>query len=198
MRIKLTREFYIPKGAVVIKDKNSTAVAYLYATNKGEPVVKCFAGKRAKPDYHYKYKTMAAAHKKIADHAIETWAVEETKKASRAARSSADRGLDVGDVLRCSWGYDQTNIDYYQVLRLVGKKSVEIIAICADSKETGNMKGDSVPSVGEFKKDAKPMIKRATKGAVRIESYANAYKMEPAAIVAGAAVYKSSHWTAYA
>lgn len=32
----------------------------------------------------------------------------------------------VGDILRCSWGYDQTNVDYYQVVALVGVSSVRI------------------------------------------------------------------------
>lgn len=32
----------------------------------------------------------------------------------------------VGDILRCSWGYDQTNIDFYKVVAVVGKASVRI------------------------------------------------------------------------
>ena len=33
--------------------------------------------------------------------------------------------LQVGDILKSSWGYDQTNIDYYEVTRLAGKTMVE-------------------------------------------------------------------------
>lgn len=32
----------------------------------------------------------------------------------------------VGDILIASWGYDQTNVDYYQVVALVGTSSVRI------------------------------------------------------------------------
>lgn len=32
----------------------------------------------------------------------------------------------VGDILRCSWGYDQTNIDFYKVIAVPGKASVRL------------------------------------------------------------------------
>lgn len=37
--------------------------------------------------------------------------------------------LEVNDILYSSWGYDQTNIDYYKVKRLVGKTMVEVVQI---------------------------------------------------------------------
>lgn len=37
-------------------------------------------------------------------------------------------GADVGDVLVCSWGYDQTNVDYYKVTRRT-KASVWIVKV---------------------------------------------------------------------
>ena len=35
----------------------------------------------------------------------------------------------VGDIFYNSWGYDQTNIDYYKVKKLVGKASVILVPI---------------------------------------------------------------------
>lgn len=35
-------------------------------------------------------------------------------------------GVQVGDVFRCSWGYDQTNEDFFQVVALVGSGSVRV------------------------------------------------------------------------
>ncbi len=55
-------------------------------------------------------------------------------------------GVKVGDVFVESWGYDQTNIDYYEVVRLM-PQSVELIHIPA--KTTGE--GTSlrlIPDVG--------------------------------------------------
>lgn len=47
--MRMTREFYIPKGAVKVADKQSDAVAYLYSTPAGQPAVRVFYGKQSKP-----------------------------------------------------------------------------------------------------------------------------------------------------
>lgn len=35
-------------------------------------------------------------------------------------------GVQVGDLFVCSWGYDQTNVDFVQVVALCGKSSVRV------------------------------------------------------------------------
>ena len=46
---------------------------------------------------------------------------ERPQVATLSPGGAAERdGLKVGDVLRSSWGYDQTNVDYYEVVELVG------------------------------------------------------------------------------
>lgn len=53
--------------------------------------------------------------------------------------------LEVNDILYSSWGYDQTNIDYYKVKKLVGKTMVEVVKI--ESKladEQGSYTTDTV------------------------------------------------------
>lgn len=37
--------------------------------------------------------------------------------------------LQVGDILSSSWGYEQTNVDFYQVQRLAGKTMVEVVKV---------------------------------------------------------------------
>lgn len=62
----------------------------------------------------------------------------------------------VGDILVSSWGYDQTNIDYYEVVG-VTKASVKIRAIgkvMAESAHENNSTNDVVaPRVGEYTDD---------------------------------------------
>lgn len=40
-----------------------------------------------------------------------------------------NEGISVGDIFCSSWGYEQTNISYYQVTRIVGKTMVELSLI---------------------------------------------------------------------
>lgn len=107
---------------------------------------------------------------------------------------TAAREVEIGDVLMASWGYEQTNIDYYMVIELVGKVSVKIVKIGAHREETGFMSGICTPDkttiIGE------PMKKRVKGTRVKIDDVCTAYKITPE-IMDGQEVYKPNHWTAY-
>lgn len=55
---------------------------------------------------------------------------ETGRTASRktAMPSPADLGVMVGDIFYCSWGYDQTNVEFYEVIRLTGA-GVEVLPV---------------------------------------------------------------------
>lgn len=98
----------------------------------------------------------------------------------------------VGDILRCSWGYDQTNVDWYQVIA-VTKASVKIRAIASKLVEDNGSTTLVAPCKGSFldpgntykKDDPAYTVKGATKRfrpaydgdgySVKIESYSSAY-----------------------
>lgn len=161
-------------------------------------LAKCFLGKAARPAWFYRLTPEQLAGK--ADRELKiAQAKLDAKAAAKAARKEATFDVKVGDVFRSSWGYDQTNVDYYQVTRMVGAQSVEIRRIGAVSWGTEFMQGRSVPAVDDFR--GKPMVKRLRAcgdgtAAVRITSFADAYKMEP--VVEGVPAYASTAWTAYA
>lgn len=56
--------------------------------------------------------------------------IDDAKAAKSAAQKAAKNPFKVGDLLYDSWGYDQTNIDFYQVTE-VGKMSVVIRRIAS-------------------------------------------------------------------
>jgi hypothetical protein len=57
--------------------------------------------------------------------------------------------IKVGTVFRYSWGYGQTNVNWFEAVR-VSEKSVWIREIAAEVKETGMMCGESKPVRGKF------------------------------------------------
>ena len=69
--------------------------------------------------------------------------------------------VDVGQIFVCSWGYGQTNVDYYKVIEVLNK-SVVIAPIGQTRNYTGSMQGECVPD------STKVGTKRMTK---RINSY---------------------------
>jgi hypothetical protein len=104
------------------------------------------------------------------------------------------RKLVVNDVLRASWGYDQTNIDYFLITKLVGKASVEVVEIGQQSDPTGNMSGVCVPDIN--KRKGEPMIRRVDGEAVRINECVRAYKADYQ-LIGEVKVFKPDNYSSY-
>jgi hypothetical protein len=111
----------------------------------------------------------------------------------------AKHNVKLGDIFCCSWGYDQTNVDYYEVTKVMGSM-VEVREIGQQREDTAWLQGECAPAPGHF--IGKPMRKRVNvcsgTPSIKVYSFAYAYRIEPLAEVAGAKVYEVSHWTAYA
>ena len=79
----------------------------------------------------------------------------ENEKAEKRARNAAARNAPApeiyveGAVLYTNWGYDQTNVEWYQVVARKGMTAT-IRALKCDYTETGFMSGRTAPVVGEF------------------------------------------------
>lgn len=188
----MKREFYIPKDGREIKDKNTDAVVYLTEhTDHAGNVVYClhgFCGKRNKPDFHYRYRTPEARDEEIKYYFDSRKATLEYKKNLRKEHKAAKRGVEVGDILVASWGYEQTNIDYYQVTDMIGKTMVEVRKINGEHVEdTSWMTGKSKPSKDNFTDD-EPMRRVAKNGGVKIDSVRWAHKCGENTV---------HNWTAY-
>lgn len=88
--------------------------------------------------------------------------------------------IKVGDIFKCSWGYDQTNVDFYQVTKL-NKATVTVCQINAHTVESGMMCGETSPIPGLF--IGEPMVKRL-KGegdntCFRVNSFSHAFLTNP-------------------
>jgi hypothetical protein len=120
------------------------------------------------------------------------------RRANAKERRAAGHRLNVGDVLRASWGYDQTNVDFYQVTARIGVTMVEVRPIGQQREETGSMSGTCTPIVDAFK-GAPQRCRVSVQGdGVTIDSVRRAYRMEPTATIAGVKVFAPSSWSSYA
>jgi len=173
MRMVMPREFYIPKsGARLVDNGGTDASVYVYET-AGKPYAIAFHGKASKPDWHYSFRSEASRDERIAQFIAGRKSHAEYR-AKCKAETVKPHTLKVGDILSSTWGYDQTNVDYYEVTRVPGPMSVEIRQIAANSSaEEGFMTARCWAAPGKF--IGKPMIKRAnSSNSVRIASYASA------------------------
>jgi len=151
-----------------------------------------FIGRRSKPEWHFRFTDEEAREKSIEQFFAGRESYATYKAEQKANRKS--RALEVGDILRSTWGYEQTNVDFYQVTRLVGKTMVEIRQIGSRITEDLYMQGECWPVPDHF--IGPPMRKRPSSydgKSVSITSFSSAFKMEPDEN----GEYASTRWTAY-
>lgn len=133
MRVQHSREFYIPKGSVKVSPKSGGVVFYVYNDRfDGRPSAVCFIGRAQKPSWNHWFSSEANRAKKIAN-TIAGVEAHAAMNAKRKADRSAPHRWEAGLVLYGSWGYDQTNVDFFEVVRVVGAHMVEIQKVGSQS-----------------------------------------------------------------
>lgn len=188
---KPNREFWIPKGAtkVVFKDIPGSAV-YFKVHSETYTQVMGFAGRAQKPVFHYRYKNLAAAQKAVAQWA-KNLSTNLKNRADARKKDSGPHDVRVGDIFTSSWGYDQTNVYFYQVVALKGTKTAILKRIGADSTENGWLQGTCMPVPNAFIEREGTFEKRVqlTNGRphFKMSSYEYAYPWDG----------KAKNWTAY-
>lgn len=91
--------------------------------DKFKPCVMVWMPKAEKPFAHYSFRTPERREEYIQETIKNFEATKVIKAKWKADRLGTDEDLKkvkVGDLYSSSWGYDQTNIDYYQVISVNG------------------------------------------------------------------------------
>lgn len=141
---------YWIKGKTKVQPKGLDIEFYL-TDGTGAYILMAFRGTAGKPFAHYRFKTAEARAGYMA-RLTESAKATAAYKAKRAAEKKAPRKLEVGHILYTSWGYDQTNVDFYQVTALKGETMVVVQKMEQSCPETGFMSGKALPAeklVGE-------------------------------------------------
>ena len=180
MRARMTREFFRPSASVnaVMQSIDSVpgSEVYRYENSNGQPVAMAFGGKRAKPDFYFRFPSVERMEAKI-----EEWTANQISRAasSKARRKEKNGGhtLKVGDVLNSSWGYDQTNVDFYQVVEVPSKCFVIVRKISGYSESNNGPSVRVKPSRDAFISEPK-RYKSGESNTISVASYANAYKTD--------------------
>lgn len=161
-----------------------------------------YLGKSAKPWKMFSYSTEAKRDDGFNRYATDARAIALSKadrKAQSKAQADKPHGLQVGDVVRSSWGYEQTNVNHYQIVKVIGKRTVEVRALAVHEEATGGMTGRVAPVHGEFVGEVMRRTVDA-RGDVNMlsASYGRASKIEPLAIVHGVRCYAASGYSSHA
>jgi len=147
-----------------------------------------FVGKTTKPHRRAfgSYRSEAARGQAI-EQIKSGLAAHAAAKAARREERKQPHTLTVGAVLYSSWGYDQTNVDFYEVVAVRGAL-VDIRALATKRTDTGNMSGNAVPVPGKYVGEVIRGKRPCASNTVRLTSFSSA----------GAWDGKPKSWTSYA
>lgn len=171
------REFYIPKGARKIAMKDGAAVFYAFEDGNGNPCARCFIGTAGKPSWGYRFRSEAERARKIGEQ-ISILKRNAEDKAARRAKANAGHNWEPGLILVSSWGYEQTNVDFYEVVEVIGKTMVKVEKI---GSQVANDSSEGMSSMscyvapepkartGEFSRH------KVSSNGIRFASYRSAY-----------------------
>jgi len=139
------RQLYIPKNSRLVAGPAGGAV-YTYESEKGTCYAVAFRGSAARSEWHHSYKNaeQRAEHVAAFHRSLQQSADYRAKKA--AEKRAWVNTAKVGDILNTSWGYDQTNVDFFVVTKVSGKR-VWVREIAADIEQTGFMSGKTWPAM---------------------------------------------------
>jgi hypothetical protein len=139
------RASFIPKGARPILEHENGSALYVYDVGATLYAV-AFWGTSAKPHFHYRYPTAERRTDAILQFkdAVQTHVARRTEQ--RATKAAWINPLKVGDLLYTSWGYDQTNVEFYAVTHVSGRR-VKVRQIASDYEATGHMSGRTWPAM---------------------------------------------------
>jgi len=164
---------WLPKSAInvqVVTSEGGGVTIYKYELAGGFYAL-AFVGKQGKPHWHLKFGSEEAREKR-ANAAIAGAAAHAAEKASRAQeRKSFKHDFKVGDIFVASWGYDQTNVNYFQAVEIKGK-SVVVREIASKSVNDHQVTAVKDSFVGD------PLVRRAGQSGIKINSTYNAYKWD--------------------
>ena len=140
---------YIPKESERLEHAQCLGVVYLYgAANRERTCGIAYKGKAGRAAWNYSFTTREQAEKYAREwfDSLTGW---EARKSQWRAEASKPHTLKPDDIVYNSWGYDQTNIDWYQVVQ-VSEHFVWLRRIGANVTETSFMSGPTIPKPNHF------------------------------------------------
>lgn len=144
---------------------------FIYTSKSNRPCAIGWNSKRqVKPAFHFNFRSEADRE------AYVTKFVKEATEAAARKQETQAHNMVVGDILSSRWGYDQTNVEFYEVVA-TSDKFVSVRRLQASAVATGDMTAKELPVLGQYKND-KVIRRKVINGYVYITDYNLASKWD--------------------
>jgi hypothetical protein len=193
----MKKERHIPPSYSLFYIHEATEFVVYSHEVRGKIVAMAFAGRASKPLWHYIFGSAERLAEKIQS-SVKGLEHHKAIVAERRKARSAPHGLVGGEIFRTSWGYEQTNVEYYEVVGVSGQM-IELREIAQSREEEGYLFGKTKPMPGMFIGEAFSRRVSMVGGSpsVKIHQSATAYYEQPIVMSSGKPVYKERYWTSY-
>lgn len=108
-----------------------------------------FKGKRKNSAFHVRFRTkermMEYAQEFLKDVSDRIAYRKKMKQEQSQKLKNLVSETKPGDIFYNSWGYNQTNVDFYKVIKTKGSTQLELIAVYSNKDWTGDMTGKATP-----------------------------------------------------
>lgn len=150
---------YIPTGFVrytpdlsPIGDYKKDLFAVYVHADHSRPQALFYTGKQKNHTWFYRFPTTEAMKNKINETISRLIAWEDMKIERKERKQTETASVKVGDLFSYSWGYDQTNVEFYQVTKVSGKTFTirEIASRAHGENPSGGMSDYVSPAPDKF------------------------------------------------
>ena len=143
-----------------------------YVSRQGKPSARGFRGRALRAAFRYSFASAEHRARWLADWTKdEAQRIEEIQK--RMAKEKQPHGYQVGDILYSCWGWEQTNINFYEVVAVRGAV-VDIVELRQDREPTLPMQGWCMPRKGDHRGEVLKSKRPNGFGRVRIDDVQSA------------------------
>ena len=173
-QIKPVKEIcrYIPREYTnVITREGLNGIVYA-----GELAAIAYKGKSSKHAWHYSFKTVQQMNAVIEEFFSDITKHQKRITDRKEQKKNFVTSLQPGDILYTSWGYEQTNTEFFQVLTVKGN-TVTVREISSTVTENGFMSGYAVPVKNAFLDD-KPVLTRRVIPGLRTSTRSDSIKID--------------------
>lgn len=183
----MKRQRHIPEGYARVDTGDADVAVYAQDRTDGGGKMTFYAmgfiGKATNPTFYYRFRSDKSRQLHI-DNFIACRKAHAQTMARRKSERKQPHSLNVGDVLHTNWGYEQTNVEFFQVTRVLGPHTVELREIAqARATDEMGMRGRCAPLADHFLSprwegddQGVSIVRRASAdGTVRIDSVRRAW-----------------------
>ena len=160
-KVQDARRVQFPADAVVQDYADIDAVVVIYQA-RNEICAAGFTGRKVKPVFRLRFPTTDRREQYVT-----TWLTEQRARQERNTRTAATPNpFEQGDIVWSSWGFEQTNVDFYKVIAATASTVVlrKLAAIkTPQDAEHFPDRGTCVPVPDQFEAGSKEFRARVSK-----------------------------------